>query len=139
MGNHPNSMKNLKPWPKGVSGNPKGRPRRKTLSEWLQELSVEIPRGSEMCTEEAIARALIARAKRGSAAHIDIYAERKDGKVKDTVELIDKRAALERMAERDPAELANRLKQLQERLGRYAGPNRGDNRRDSRGRGARRK
>ena len=27
-GNHPNSIKNLKPYPKGVSGNPSGKPSR---------------------------------------------------------------------------------------------------------------
>jgi len=28
--------KNLKPWPKGVSGNPGGRPKRKPVTEALQ-------------------------------------------------------------------------------------------------------
>lgn len=31
-------MENLKPWPKGTSGNPGGRPRRKLLTELYEEL-----------------------------------------------------------------------------------------------------
>ena len=32
---------NLKPWPKGVSGNPSGRPRRKYLTDLVEELLQE--------------------------------------------------------------------------------------------------
>ena len=38
-GEHPNSLKNLKPFPKGVSGNPLGKPHKYTkLAESLSEL-----------------------------------------------------------------------------------------------------
>jgi hypothetical protein len=32
---------NLKPWPKGVSGNPGGRPKRKPITEELERLLAE--------------------------------------------------------------------------------------------------
>jgi len=32
------NTQNLKPWPKGVSGNPSGRPRRKYLTDLVEEL-----------------------------------------------------------------------------------------------------
>ena len=39
-GEHPNSLKNLKPFPKGVSGNPLGKPHKYTkLAESLSKLS----------------------------------------------------------------------------------------------------
>ena len=38
-GSHPNSLKNLKPFPKGVSGNPLGKPHKYTkLAETLSKL-----------------------------------------------------------------------------------------------------
>ena len=39
QGSHPNSLKNLKPFPKGVSGNPLGKPHKYTkLAETLSKL-----------------------------------------------------------------------------------------------------
>ena len=39
QGSHPNSLKNLKPFPKGVSGNPLGKPQKYTkLAESLSKL-----------------------------------------------------------------------------------------------------
>tara|TARA_Y100000768_G_scaffold365414_1_gene326690 strand:- start:276 stop:650 length:375 start_codon:yes stop_codon:yes gene_type:complete len=39
QGSHPNSLKNLKPFPKGVSGNPFGKPHKYTkLAETLSKL-----------------------------------------------------------------------------------------------------
>ena len=41
-GKHPNSLKNLKPYPKGVSGNPLGKPHKYTkLAESLSKLSTK--------------------------------------------------------------------------------------------------
>lgn len=40
QGKHPNSLKNLRPFPKGVSGNPLGKPHKYTkLAESLSKLS----------------------------------------------------------------------------------------------------
>ena len=35
MGGH---VQNLKPWPKGISGNPGGRPKKKLIDQALEEL-----------------------------------------------------------------------------------------------------
>ena len=41
-GEHPNSLKNLKPFPKGISGNPIGRPHKYTkLAESLSKLGAK--------------------------------------------------------------------------------------------------
>ena len=41
-GEHPNSLKNLKPFPKGVSGNPFGKPHKYTkLAETLSKLGTK--------------------------------------------------------------------------------------------------
>ena len=41
-GEHPNSLKNLKPFPKGVSGNPLGKPHKYTkLAETLSKLGTK--------------------------------------------------------------------------------------------------
>ncbi len=41
-GKHPNSLKNLKPFPKGVSGNPLGKPHKYTkLAETLSKLGTK--------------------------------------------------------------------------------------------------
>jgi hypothetical protein len=42
MPNHPNSMKNLRaPWKKGQSGNPAGRPKRRTFEELVHDVLSE--------------------------------------------------------------------------------------------------
>lgn len=65
---------NLKPWPKGVSGNPGGRPKRKPIEEAL--LAALKP-----AEAQAVAQALIRQAKRGNVRAFDSLADRVDGKV----------------------------------------------------------
>lgn len=38
---------NLKPWPKGVSGNPKGQPPRKRIEEMFQDFLYEVARSKD--------------------------------------------------------------------------------------------
>jgi hypothetical protein len=64
----------LKPWPKGVSGNPGGRPKRKPIEEAL--LAALKP-----AEAQAVAQALIRQAKRGNVRAFDSLADRVDGKV----------------------------------------------------------
>ena len=72
-------VENLKPWPKGVSGNPKGRPK--------CDISAEIARAVFENNAEAIYRAMARRLIKGDARAFKILAERAYGKVREHVEL----------------------------------------------------
>jgi len=69
---------NLKPWPKGFSGNPGGRPKRKPIEEAL--LAALKP-----AEAQAVAKALVRQAKRGNVRAFDSLADRVDGKVPQAV------------------------------------------------------
>ena len=70
------NSESLKPWPKGVSGNPGGRPRKKLIDYALEELLGD--NDSELAV--AIAKKLLARAKKGEVKAIQLIAERIEGK-----------------------------------------------------------
>ena len=72
-------IENLKPWPKGVSGNPKGRPR--------CDISAEIARAVFENNAEAIYSAMTRRLIKGDVRAFKILAQRAYGKVKEHVEL----------------------------------------------------
>jgi len=72
-------IENLKPWPKGVSGNPKGRPK--------CDISAEIARAVFENNAEAIYRAMASRLIKGDVRAFKILAERAYGKVKEQVEV----------------------------------------------------
>ena len=72
-------IENLKPWPKGVSGNPGGRPKR--------DLSAEIAQAVFENNPEAIYRAMLRALKKGNPRVFDVLAIRAYGKVKEQVEL----------------------------------------------------
>ncbi len=95
----PNSLKNLKPWPKGVSGNPHGRPQNKfRITNEIRD------RLDEVCTDEKLIKKLklppdvtwakvIAVMAVGKAAKGDIkamreIADRDEGKPKQRIELM---------------------------------------------------
>jgi len=72
-------IENLKPWPKGVSGNPKGRPK--------CDISAELATAVFENNAEAIYRAMARRLIKGDVKAFKILAERAYGKVKEQVEL----------------------------------------------------
>lgn len=59
---------NLKPWPKGVSGNPKGRPKKKSFEQIVSEkLDLEVRPGESAETRmERIAEEFVLRVLKGS-------------------------------------------------------------------------
>ena len=72
-------LENLKPWPKSVSGNPKGRSK--------CDISAEIARAVFENNPEAIYTAMVRRLIKGDVRAFKILAERGYGKVKEHVEL----------------------------------------------------
>ena len=114
-------VENLKPWPKGVSGNPAGRPK--------NDISVEIARAVFENNPEAIYHGMLRRLKKGDARVFKVLADRAYGKVKEQVDVdlsqsiverlqAGRRRALEGLSE---AELKDRIEQLQTELGRRFG------------------
>jgi hypothetical protein len=71
-------IQNLKPWPKGVSGNPAGRPK--------NDISVEIARAVFENNPEAIYQGMVRALKKGNARVFKVLADRAYGKVKEQVE-----------------------------------------------------
>ena len=72
-------IENLKPWPRGVSGNPAGRPR--------HDLSAEIARAVFEQNPDLIYRAMLRALKKGNAKTFAILADRAYGKVTTSVEM----------------------------------------------------
>jgi hypothetical protein len=65
-------IQNLKPWPKGVSGNPAGRPK--------DDISVEIARAVFENNPEAIYQGMLRRLKKGDARVFKVLASGHTGK-----------------------------------------------------------
>ena len=85
-------VENLRPWPKGVSGNPRGRPKNDVAREIAQAVFEQNP--------EAIYKALTRALLKGNAYLFKQLADRAYGKVTNTVE-VDVSAGMiaERIAE----------------------------------------
>ncbi len=85
-GKFPPGNKIGKTFPKGVSGNPNGRPKLTKLTEALREqLAEEMPNAPERTVAEQIARALIREAIGGDVAAIREIADRTEGKPKQAI------------------------------------------------------
>ncbi len=77
-----------KQFPKGVSGNPNGRPKITKLTEALREqLAEEMPNAPEETQAEAIARALIRAALKGDVQAIREIADRTEGKPRQAIDV----------------------------------------------------
>ena len=114
-------IQNLKPWPKGVSGNRAGRPKGDLASEIAQAVFENNP--------EAIYNGMLRRLKKGDARVFKVLAERGYGKVKEQIEVdfsesiveqiqASRRRALEGLSE---AELRDRIEELCRELGMRVG------------------
>jgi Family of unknown function (DUF5681) len=77
------NTKNLKPFPKGKSGNPGGRPRRTPLTDaYLEQLEQPYPRDRAGRTyAEVIAQGLARKAARGDVRAAQEMADRTEGRV----------------------------------------------------------
>jgi hypothetical protein len=83
-------IQNLKPWPKGVSGNPGGRPRKAPLSDVLTEML------QSSCTDdpakrtyaEVIAEMLLKRACNGDIQAVREIADRVEGRPAQRVSVV---------------------------------------------------
>jgi hypothetical protein len=88
MGKFPPGNNIGKQFPKGVSGNPSGRPKLTKLTEALREqLAEEMPNAPERTVAEAIARALIREAVGGNVQATREIADRTEGKPKQSIDV----------------------------------------------------
>jgi hypothetical protein len=120
--------KNLKPWPKGVSGNPGGRPKLKPLTEELERLlEQEAPKSKGQTWAAVIAEALVKRASKGDVRAIAELGNRIEGRPVQAVELdanlndsiVERlQAGLRRvLAGMTDEEIRDKIKQLEAQLG----------------------
>jgi hypothetical protein len=120
---------NLKPWPKGVSGNPGGRPKKKLVTDELERLlEAEAPEAGGRTWATVIAEALLHQARKGDVRAITELINRIEGKPLQPVELgmdSDLEILAEKLeearkrvlAEMSDEELNSRLKRLKGELG----------------------
>lgn len=82
-------IENLKPWPKGVSGNPGGRPKTKVLSQaYRDQLEQVVPGGPQGGTfAEKIAEALATKALKGDVQAAREVADRSEGRAQQSIAL----------------------------------------------------
>ena len=96
-------IENLKPWPKGTSGNPGGRPKRDIAAEIAEAIFERNP--------NAIYKAMLRELKRGNPRVFAILADRAYGKVKQQVAVENDSeqtiAMLEAAFRREPAKLSD--------------------------------
>ncbi len=110
-------VQNLKPWPKGVSGNPAGRPK--------GDMSSEIARAVFENNPAAIYQGMLRQLKKGNPRVFKVLADRAFGKVQETIELDVSQGIVERLqaARRreleglSDEELEEQIRQLVQQLG----------------------
>src|SRR5271166_462027 len=75
------NTQNLRPWVKGVSGNPGGRPKTKPLTSEIERLlEQKAPKGKGRTWAAVIAEGLVKRAAKGDVRAIAEIANRVEGK-----------------------------------------------------------
>lgn len=79
------TIPNAKPWKKGQSGNPKGRPRKTELDQIIKDILGTETRG--VTEAEAIIHAMVKRAKEGDVRAASLIFDRAYGRVKQAVEV----------------------------------------------------
>lgn len=94
-GGGPGHPATLKPWPKGVSGNPSGRPKKKPITEIFEKIFEDT--GNRKIVEAALMETLRS-AGMAKVLLIDKMADRIEGKVKDEMELTVKEGLAEQIA-----------------------------------------
>lgn len=108
-------VQNLKPWPKGVSGNPGGRPKKKLISDELERLlQEEAPGGTGKTWASVIAESLLRQAAKGDVRAISELVNRVEGKPLQAVNLdVNSSSEIDSMTDE---ELRQRLTELWEEL-----------------------
>jgi len=80
-GQHPHSRANLRPWPRGVSGNPYERPKDRTARELVRDILSEHPSDLDRTTQlfyEMLARRLYELAIGGNVRAMKLLFDRID-------------------------------------------------------------
>ena len=108
---------NLKPWPKGVSGNPGGRPKKRLISDELERLLQQSPNAGGKTCAAALAEVLLEHALKGDLRAIAEVANRVEGKPVQAVDLDVNSHPHDLLEGLTDEELEERLAELQEKLG----------------------
>jgi len=108
-------VENLRPWPKGVSGNPGGRPKKKLITDELERLlQQETPDTPGKTWATSIAESLLRQAVKGDVRAISELANRVEGKPLQAVNLdVNSSSEIDTMTDE---ELEQRLTELWEKL-----------------------
>jgi len=102
-------VENLKPWPKGVSGNPGGRPRH----DIAREIAQEVFENNREAIYAAMTRALL----KGNAHTFKELCDRAYGKVNDKVEVTGRDGGPVEYKGLTEDELRDRIAQLKAEIG----------------------